>query len=68
MFVGKLGCPHKRGWLLGTFAGALAARRVSFNKDSLHAYTVGEVETENKVLVVKRITITLNHKLCRAAL
>jgi uncharacterized OsmC-like protein len=41
------------GWLLGTFRGALAARQVSF--DNLYADTVGEVETENKVLVVKRI-------------
>ncbi|MGH3090307.1 MAG: OsmC family protein [Rubrobacteraceae bacterium] len=39
--------------MLGTFAGALAARRVDF-KD-LSAETVGEVELENKVLVVKRI-------------
>jgi uncharacterized OsmC-like protein len=41
------------GWLLGTFRGALAARQVSFN--SLYADTVGEIETENKVLVIKRI-------------
>jgi uncharacterized OsmC-like protein len=41
------------GWLLGTFAGALAARQVSF--DGLYADTVGEIETEKKVLVVKRI-------------
>jgi uncharacterized OsmC-like protein len=41
------------GWLLGTFRGALAARQVSF--DDLYADTVGEVETEGKVLVVKRI-------------
>jgi uncharacterized OsmC-like protein len=41
------------GWLLGTFRGALAARRVSFS--DLHADTIGEIETENKVLVIKRI-------------
>jgi organic hydroperoxide reductase OsmC/OhrA len=28
---------------------------VSFDKDSLYAETVGEIETEGKVLVVKRI-------------
>jgi uncharacterized OsmC-like protein len=41
------------GWLLGTFRGALVARQVSF--DDLYADTVGEVETEGKVLVIKRI-------------
>jgi uncharacterized OsmC-like protein len=48
------------GWLLGTFRGALAARQVSFDRDSLYADTVGEVETENKVLVLKRIKQTLH--------
>ena len=41
-------------------AGALAARQVSFDKDSLYADTVGEIEVENKVLVVKRITATFH--------
>ncbi|MBA3390385.1 MAG: OsmC family protein [Rubrobacter sp.] len=44
--------------MLGTFAGALAARQVSF--DSLHADTVGEIEVESKVLVVKRIKQTFH--------
>jgi uncharacterized OsmC-like protein len=48
------------GWLLGTFRGALAARQVPFEKESLYADTVGEVETENKVLVLKRIKQTLH--------
>jgi uncharacterized OsmC-like protein len=48
------------GWLLGTFSGALAARQVSFDKDSLYAETVGEIETEDKVLVVKRIKQTFH--------
>ncbi|HET7273424.1 MAG TPA: OsmC family protein [Rubrobacter sp.] len=39
--------------MLGTFAGALVARRVSF--EGLYAETVGEIEVENKVLVIKRI-------------
>ncbi|MDQ3911130.1 MAG: hypothetical protein M3305_05040 [Actinomycetota bacterium] len=38
----------------------MAARRVSFEKESLYADTVGEVETENKVLVLKRIKQTLH--------
>jgi uncharacterized OsmC-like protein len=46
------------GWLLGTFRGALVARRVSF--DDLYADTVGEVETECKVLVLKRIKQTFH--------
>jgi uncharacterized OsmC-like protein len=41
------------GWLLGTFRGALAARQISF--DNLSADTVGEIETEGKVLVIRRI-------------
>jgi organic hydroperoxide reductase OsmC/OhrA len=48
------------GWLLGTFSGALAARQVSFDKDSFYADTVGEIETENKVLVLKRIAHTIH--------
>ncbi|HEV8044192.1 MAG TPA: OsmC family protein [Rubrobacter sp.] len=39
--------------MLGTFSGALAARQVSF--ENLHAETVGEIEVEGKVLVIKRI-------------
>ena len=46
--------------MLGTFRGALAARHVSFEEDSLYADTIGEVETENKVLVLKRIKQTLH--------
>jgi uncharacterized OsmC-like protein len=41
------------GWLLGTFRGALAARHVSF--EDLRGETVGEIETEGKVLVIRRI-------------
>ncbi|HEU4493789.1 MAG TPA: OsmC family protein [Rubrobacteraceae bacterium] len=43
--------------MLGTFRGALAARQVSY--EDLRAETVGEVETEGKVLVIKRIKQTL---------
>jgi uncharacterized OsmC-like protein len=46
------------GWLLGIFRGALAARQVPF--DNRYADTVGEVETENKVLVLKRIKQTFH--------
>ena len=33
---------------------------MSFEEDSLYADTIGEVETENKVLVLKRIKQTLH--------
>ncbi|MGH3105928.1 MAG: OsmC family protein [Rubrobacteraceae bacterium] len=39
--------------MLGTFRGALVARQISY--DDLSAETVGEIETEDKVLVLKRI-------------
>jgi uncharacterized OsmC-like protein len=48
------------GWLLGTFSVALAARQVIFEKESFYADTVGEVETEDKVLVLKRIKQTFH--------
>jgi hypothetical protein len=52
--------------LLSTFAGALAARHVSFDRESLYADTVGEIETENKVLVAKRIRTSFpGHKCYR---
>ncbi|MBD0354826.1 MAG: OsmC family protein [Rubrobacteraceae bacterium] len=44
--------------MLGTFRGALVARQVSF--DGLYADSVGEVETEGKILVVKRIRQTFH--------
>ncbi|MEJ7872015.1 MAG: OsmC family protein [Rubrobacteraceae bacterium] len=46
--------------MLGTFAGALAARQVSFDINSFYADTIGEIETESKVLVVKRIQQTFH--------
>ena len=33
---------------------------MSFDEDSLYVDVVGEIETENKVLVIKRIAITLH--------
>ncbi|MGH3144490.1 MAG: OsmC family protein, partial [Rubrobacter sp.] len=41
-----------------TFRGALAARQVSF--ENLRADTVGEIEVEGKVLVIKRIKQTFH--------
>jgi uncharacterized OsmC-like protein len=46
------------GWLLGTFAGALGARQISFS--DLRADTVGEIEVDGKVLVIRRIKQTFH--------
>ena len=43
--------------MLGTFGGALAARDVTLNK-KLTADVRGEIESEDKVLVIKRIHVT----------
>ncbi|MGH9456026.1 MAG: OsmC family protein [Thermoanaerobaculia bacterium] len=42
--------------MTGTFGGALAARGIEI--ESLHSEAVGEVELEQKVLVLKRIRVT----------
>src|SRR5580700_2618234 len=41
------------GCMLGTFAGALAARRIDTNDGKLVADVTGEVETEDGVLVIR---------------
>jgi uncharacterized OsmC-like protein len=38
------------------------ARQVSFDKNSFYADTVGEIENESKVLVIKRIKQTIHLK------
>ena len=43
--------------MLGTFGGALAARDVTLNK-KLTADVRGEIESEDKVLVIKKIYVT----------
>ncbi|MDH3425880.1 MAG: OsmC family protein [Acidimicrobiia bacterium] len=44
--------------MTGTFGGALEARGINASNGDLTSTTVGEVELEGKVLVVKRIHVT----------
>lgn len=43
--------------MLGTFAGALAAREISPDEGRASCVTDGEVETEDGVLILRRIHI-----------
>jgi len=45
--------------MLGTFGGALEARKIDASGGKLSADVVGEVETEDGVLVIRRIHVTL---------
>jgi uncharacterized OsmC-like protein len=48
------------GWLLGTFAGALAARHIDVDHGKVTAHARGEIENEGGVLVIKRIHVVLS--------
>jgi hypothetical protein len=45
--------------MMGTFGGALEARQISASGGKLTADVVGEVETEDDVLVIKRIHVAM---------
>ena len=45
--------------MLGTFGGALEARHIDAGNRRLTADVVGEVETEEGVLVIRRIHVTM---------
>lgn len=45
--------------MLGTFGGALEARHIDASGGRLVGDVVGEVETEDGVLVIRRIHVTL---------
>jgi organic hydroperoxide reductase OsmC/OhrA len=45
--------------MVGTFGGALEARQIAASAGNLVAEAIGEVETEGKVLVIKRIHVRL---------
>ncbi len=45
--------------MLGTFGGALDARRIDVNNGKLVADVTGEVETEDDVLVIRRIHVAM---------
>jgi len=44
---------------MGTFGGALDARQIDANNGKLVADVVGEIETEDKVMVIKRIHVSM---------
>lgn len=48
--------------MTGTFGGALEARDIPAGEGFLYSDTVGEIERENNVLVIKRIHITYHLK------
>jgi len=43
--------------MLGTFAGALAAREISPEEGRASCVTTGEIESEDGVLIIKRIHV-----------
>ncbi len=45
--------------MLGTFGGALDARHIDANNGKLTADITGEVETEDGVLVIRRIHVAM---------
>ncbi len=49
--------------MTGTFGGALEARDIPAGESYLDSDTVGEIERENNVLVIKRIHIRYNLKI-----
>jgi uncharacterized OsmC-like protein len=47
------------GWMMGTFGGALEARQIDASNGKLTAEVTGEVETEEGVLVIRRIHVAM---------
>ncbi|MFN7924952.1 MAG: OsmC family protein [Bryobacteraceae bacterium] len=47
---------------MGTFGGALEARQIPASAGRLECEAVGEVETEDRVLVLKRVHVRLKLK------
>lgn len=48
--------------MTGTFGGALEARGIPAGDGFLHSETVGELEKENNVLVIRRIYVSYKLK------
>jgi uncharacterized OsmC-like protein len=46
--------------MVGTFGGALEARHIDANDGRLTADVIGEVETEEGVLVIRRIHVSMH--------
>ena len=49
--------------MTGTFGGALAARGIPAGEGYLESDTIGEIEKDGNVLVIKRINITYKLKI-----
>jgi NAD(P)-dependent dehydrogenase (short-subunit alcohol dehydrogenase family)/uncharacterized OsmC-like protein len=47
------------GWMVGTFGGALEARKIDASNGKLKADVTGEVEQEEGVLVIKRVQVSM---------
>jgi uncharacterized OsmC-like protein len=45
--------------MLGTFGGALEARQIDASNGKLTAEVIGEAETEDNVLVIRRIHVAM---------
>jgi uncharacterized OsmC-like protein len=45
--------------MMGTFGGALEARRIDASDGKLTAEVTGEVETEDNIMVIRRIHVAL---------
>lgn len=45
--------------MVGTFGGALEARQIDASNGKLTAHATGEVETEDGVLVIRRIHVAM---------
>ena len=45
--------------MLGTFGGALEARQIDASNGKLTAKVTGEVETEDNVLVIRRVHVAM---------
>jgi uncharacterized OsmC-like protein len=45
--------------MMGTFGGALEARQIDASNEKLTAEVIGEVETEEGVLVIRRIHVAM---------
>jgi uncharacterized OsmC-like protein len=50
------------GWLAGTYGGALEARHIDASAGKLTAEATGEVETEDRVLIIRRIHVVMRLK------
>jgi len=47
--------------MMGTFGGALEARQINASNEHLVSETVGEIELENNVLIIRRIHVRHPH-------